>query len=373
MAGNLTLPPFRRTSTSIQLLAATNMTRGDGKRENQHYVPKLLLRNFISNPGAKRGSERIWAFNKETGIAFNPNIRGIAAQFGFYDLEDKDGVVSFEGSLCVLEDRVKPALDRIMAERSLANLTAEDRGWLPLFCAIQFLRVEQSREMARQLNEGLVQKIVQTGGDPARVDGFKVMDEADVKTHAITFMMESARDFADIITSKCFFLMEAPEEISFYIGDNPLVMHNRRDLRPYGNIGLAVPGIEIYLPVSPWLTVAMWDPTNLDEIAKHAEDYARSRRQFLLQRAMAGGHRSPDDEAELERMARKYQGIERLLGAARTGGACLLDPEEVTFANSLQVKSASKFVMSARNDFSLAQRMISDNPKYRSPPRIDFG
>jgi len=46
---------------------------------------------------------------------------------------------------------------------------------------------------------------------------------------------------------------------SFYLGDNPvLALNNTRDFGPYGNIGLAVPGIEIYLPLtSDLLAVCM--------------------------------------------------------------------------------------------------------------------
>ena len=48
-----------------------------------------------------------------------------------------------------------------------------------------------------------------------------------------------------------------------YISDNPLVMHNQKDFGPYGNIGLAVPGIEIYYPLSPNTILAYMCPLAL--------------------------------------------------------------------------------------------------------------
>lgn len=44
---------------------------GDGA-QNQHYVPKFILRNFLSN----EAKEQVTVFDKETGRCFPSNIKG---------------------------------------------------------------------------------------------------------------------------------------------------------------------------------------------------------------------------------------------------------------------------------------------------------
>jgi len=55
------------------------------------------------------------------------------------------------------------------------------------------------------------------------------------------------------------------------------------------------------------------------------------------------------------------------------GGEKIGSDEVVTFVNSLQVKYASRFVMSEVNNFGLVERMIQDNDKYRHGivPKLD--
>jgi hypothetical protein len=115
-------------------------------RQNQHYVPKLLLRNFASNLPAKRGKERIYVFDREKKCSFNPNIKNIAAEFGYYDLELPDGKVSFEDHLSKLETRATDVIEKIKKERSLARLDQDDWAWFAIFCANLFSRGQSHRE-----------------------------------------------------------------------------------------------------------------------------------------------------------------------------------------------------------------------------------
>ncbi|MGE9641640.1 DUF4238 domain-containing protein, partial [Escherichia coli] len=47
------------------------------------------------------------------------------------------------------------------------------------------------------------------------------------------------------LLSKDWYLLETRPEHPFYVSDNPVVLENRNDFGVYGNIGLAVPGIQI--------------------------------------------------------------------------------------------------------------------------------
>jgi Protein of unknown function (DUF4238) len=63
--------------------------------ENQHYVPRLLLKNF-SVP-LKR--DQLMAFDKQAEKTFLANITKISSEKGFYDIEVGDLIHSMEGSL----------------------------------------------------------------------------------------------------------------------------------------------------------------------------------------------------------------------------------------------------------------------------------
>lgn len=88
------------------------MARRDGKREITHYVPQMLLRFHAIDPCARRGSERIWCFDKKTGTVFCPNIRNIAAESRFYGVDLDDRYLNLEEPLSKLETKVSPILSR---------------------------------------------------------------------------------------------------------------------------------------------------------------------------------------------------------------------------------------------------------------------
>ncbi|MDV5280161.1 DUF4238 domain-containing protein [Leclercia adecarboxylata] len=50
------------------------------------------------------------------------------------------------------------------------------------------------------------------------------------------------------LLKKDWYLLETSPERPFYVSDNPVVLKNSNDFGPYGNLGLAVRGIQIYLP-----------------------------------------------------------------------------------------------------------------------------
>ncbi len=63
------------------------MAKGN-KTEDRHYVPKMLLRQFSSDP---KENEQIYIFDKHKDKKFLTHIRNIAAERGFYETEESDG------------------------------------------------------------------------------------------------------------------------------------------------------------------------------------------------------------------------------------------------------------------------------------------
>lgn len=101
-------------------------------------------------------------------------------------------------------------------------------------------------------------------------------DDDEVKYFVLRFLMQDLGNFADHVMSKHWVLMDTTPSMPFWIGDNPVAMHNHQDFGPYGNIGLALPGIEIYLPIHRKWTLCLWCPTLLDRM-KSQQREAQSR------------------------------------------------------------------------------------------------
>jgi Protein of unknown function (DUF4238) len=234
-------------------------------RENQHHVPKLLLRNFAIKKAGMRGAEQVHIFDKAKGTSFISNIRNVAAAFDFYDLDLGDETVSLESSLSDIEANAALVLQKGISQRSLANLSQAEQTWLLMFCTVQFMRTQSVREQLERLQKGVENHIRQMGLDPAEVDGCRPMSKADIKAATMQNLAASLRTHPAILASKVWFLLEANADAVFLIGDHPMTLHNDRQFGPYGNLGIAVPGIQIYLPITPTLTLAMWDDSILEE------------------------------------------------------------------------------------------------------------
>lgn len=310
-------------------------------RQNQHYVPKLLLRNFASNLPAKKGKEKIYVFDREKKCSFTPNIKNIAAEFGYYDLELPEGKISFEDHLGKIETSVADVIEKIKKDKSLAGLTVDDWAWFGVFCASLFTRGQSHREMIAGMEAAIRNKIRDVAKDSSADEAiFPRESEMSSKAFVLHQMIEGTKEFHTHFTNKVPILMEAPKGSVFYIGDNPISLHNAHDFSPYGNLGLAVEGIQIYLPITPQLTVAMFHPSILVEFSNDLKK---------IKAFSANG---------LNRQAIEH--TEALLIAAQNGSALQLTAENVMFNNSLQVSFSSRFVMSSRREFSLLERMLAD-------------
>lgn len=157
------------------------------------------------------------------------------------------------------------------------------------------------------------------------------------------FVSTSPQQFAVHFATKSWLLLAAKTNTPFIIGDNPVVMQNLPDadgLR--GTLGLAVQGIEIYLPLSPRRALAFWCPSHLDRF-----------------RAWAATTTNPTEEAfALE-----------VISSLEHGGPLQYREPEVLNFNSLQIVFAERFLFSALNDFSVAEEMIAKHPGLRGGPR----
>lgn len=315
----------------------------------QHYVPQFLLRGFTR--GKKK---RIHVFDKQTSSAFATKPSKIAAENQFYDVDVEGVTLTLEPWLSALESTSARILDRIRSAESLGELTAEDRAMLSAFIAIQHMRTRHFRSSVQFLGKVMAEQLTDMGADPNNLKEQLAMDEERVKVLTLSMMSTGAHDFGVHIFDKEWLLTRTVPSVPYIISDNPVTLHNQRDFGPYGNIGFAVPGIQIQLPVSDTLSLYLICPSITEEFRE------ADRR---IQQLWRLGSRAP---AQVEGLARKSR---RWMDALERGAPLDSTPENVQHHNSLQVLYAERWVFSPIDDFSLAERMIRENKAIRTGPR----
>jgi hypothetical protein len=139
-------------------------------KENQHYVPKMLLRSFSISDGARRGQEQVHVLDKSNSKTFIANIRNVAAAFEFYEAEMAGRVVNAAAILSELESHASAALRKVLSAGSVAVLDVEERMWLAAFCSAQFVRTQAARHRIGAMQDGVKAHIVRQGFDPAEAD-----------------------------------------------------------------------------------------------------------------------------------------------------------------------------------------------------------
>ena len=348
------------------------MARNDDKAEIQHYVPRMLLKRFAIP--RERGEPQIHVFDKLESRTFPTSIGNIAAEREYYNFEHARGKISIESSLSKLEEHADRAFSNILEHESLRDLPEEDRNWLRTFIATQQLRTPHFRQLLQDVDAGIRQKVERMGHDPEEVEGWKsIGDENELKLQANAFLSQSIEEFAESLKDKDVILLKTDLGHPFWISDNPVTMHNDNDFRPYGNIGLGVPGIQIYLPLSPTITLGFWCPTIANESSNVRDEVEKLRKHLLVDQTLG---RDVDQMGLANQIAELDACLETLTPthkALQEGTPVQCKEENVTFLNCLQVQSSNRFVISQIDSFDLAEQMISDNPKYRSGFRITIG
>lgn len=109
-------------------------------KQNQHYVPKFLLRNFVDTDG------RVFCFNKKTDGITKPPPKYAGSREGFNEFIIEGESVSFEERFQKIETRAAPVFRKIVEQNSLALVTQAERQAAADFIAIQCFRTNAFRE-----------------------------------------------------------------------------------------------------------------------------------------------------------------------------------------------------------------------------------
>ena len=320
--------------------------------KNQHYVPRFILRNFLVN----EAKEQVSVYDKHTDRVFTTSIDNIMAENRFHDFVFDGSHLSLEPAMTKLEQSVLPVYQRIIETRRL-DKTPDEKAALAFLIAFQFARTKGARHRLQEVHEQFSSKLRSMGINPEDLKGWEPATEATIKQADLEGLIDSLADFTTALLDKDFSLGEASPNRRFYLGDNPVCLNNARPAGSWGNIGLAVEGIEIYLPLSSSLMLCAWCPTLLCEIRATRQELFQKAKPQLLGLLLAGHITSDDMKNELDRLRGVHQPADELIDSIEAGRPHLSDGRNMDYYNSLQTANAyPTYVVCQRSDFELAKR-----------------
>ncbi|WP_394908091.1 DUF4238 domain-containing protein [uncultured Mesonia sp.] len=277
--------------------------------KNQHYVPQFLLKNFSS-----RGNKFIWAYDKNEKYSVQNQIKErpikkVASEEYFYDQFKNSKIGSYEYALQQAENESAPIIEKIIKTKNIIDLSEEERRTLSFFIILQNLRTKGQLLQTETSMETLSKQLK----DKANIE----IPNIDYKKIWFS-MLEKSTSFYEILMNKVWMLSESNN--SFLISDNPVTLQNTTDTSEIrGTLGLESFGIEIYLPLSPSLTLCLF----CEKLFKNS------------------GYN------------KKY--IPNL--------TC--EPENVENINSLQIAYSERFIFSHKNEFELVKKQLKNALQHR--------
>jgi hypothetical protein len=330
--------------------------------QNQHYVPKFILRNFLGEPG----KEQVHVFSKSKSKGFTTSIKNIFAERRFHEFRiDENYMASFEESICRVEDKLLPTYRTILEQRRLDG-SPEQRVLLGMLMAFQFLRTRAQRDQFVHVEQQLAGHLKRMGSSLEDVDGYEPFTEDTLKIQHIRFIRKAMEEFTNTIAVKDFVLIEAHSGRSFYLSDNPVNINNSQpQVGPFGNMGLACKGIEVYMPLSADLVLCAWCPSILERMRKEHIESERKLATFMLSSAMTNVSNAALVARNLEQFRQHRAKIDETLRRVKDGIPLAASSENMDYQNGLQVSQASEHVICKTANFDLAKRFMKDFPDSR--------
>jgi hypothetical protein len=277
----------------------------------QHYIPQFYLRKFFSRKTSK--DSYIYLFDKMTQQINEPNVKDVAAERGFYDFLSESGEkISIDSFFNNVESKAQAAIQAVI-ENPDTSVLSEYKELLSVFFMLQENRTKVLQDINIQINDGLNQKIGQND-----ILSPKITDD-NLKEFQANYLTEMLPSLVTELLKMNWTLISNKTEKPFWTSDHPVFRYNPI---PNGNLGLKSPGIQLHIPINPWTAIIICDPNTYSN--QNSKIFAESL--------------------------------------------------HIEFNNSQQVINSRRYLFSSKNDFTLAQEMISKNEILSNPnrPRLIF-
>jgi hypothetical protein len=318
----------------------------------QHTVPRFLLENFAISSEKKKRGKQVFALNKRTRQAIKMNVNNATVHSRFYNLHNQPETVSLESLLCLYEGSASTVIRKLISTKNIRNLSEEERSVLARFVTVQRLRARGEYENQKHMAQGLYNAIKLKGIISEELDHYFSDENFELNTKSNFLDQIADCDFeVSVILGKEWLLFETTPDRPFYISDNPVTMYNETEFSDRSNTGIALPGIQIYLPLSTTLVLAMVCPSLNDKL--------REERDLIYKYFVS--HRSGEQLNVFERLSFLKDILDRRL--------VNIEGWRLSHLNNLQVWRAEQFIFSSLDDFERVRNLIDDCPELVDGPR----
>jgi hypothetical protein len=307
-------------------------------QENQHWVPKFLIRNFVDTDG------RVYCLDVQTDEVTKPPPKRAASKVGFNDFLIDGKLVSFEDELEKIETQAAPILARIVRLGSTAWLNMTQRNRVAKFVAAQSFRTE------------------------AFYKGLGVEISREQFGAVFAQLWRSAFLVSEEVKRRRWVAMVVSHEGVFYLGDNPVVLQHAEKPSSCEPLGFDIAGVEMFLPLAPKIALYMPCRTTSEQIVSGYKT-ALSLHRYVRSATLVGSPLAATLPDPLDLTQRVLRNAHDLYQALTTGVAVPAAPENVENLNYLQCSWAYAAIYSNQRDFAFAKRVFRESPQYRKTPR----
>ncbi len=318
----------------------------------QHTVPRFLLENFAISSEKKKRAKQVFALNKQTRKVLKMSVNDATVHSRFYNLHDQPSIVSLESLLCLYEGSGATVVRKLISTKNIRGLSEEERNALARFVAVQHLRARGEYENQRHTALGLYHAIKSRGIISEEVENYFSNENFEQNTKGNFLNQIADSDFEmSIILGKEWLLFETTLDRPFYISDNPVTMYNEADFDDRSNTGIALLGIQIYLPLSATLMLAMVCPSLHDKLKEERDLIYK-----LIVNNIGGKQLNV-----FERLDFLKDMLDRRL--------VNIEDWRLIHLNNLQVWRAEHFIFSSLDDFDRVKNLIDECPELVGGPR----
>lgn len=302
-------------------------------QQNQHYVPKFLLKNFVDSDG------KVFCLNKKTDQITKRPPKYAGSRINFNEFIVAGEAVSFEERFQKVETRAAPAFRKIIESCSLAFTTRDERQKISDFIAIQGFRTEAFREgLGADVDNGELGLILE-----------RLWESSFLASHEIE--------------RRKWLLMKIGSQDNFYLGDNPFVLQHTTNPEAAQTLGIDIKGVEAYLPITPKLALYMPCRTTTSEIINGYQNAILLRSQ-CLRHLMRG---TPSDllSTGLVEANKVITSAKPFYESVISGAVLPVTHENIENLNYLQCAWAYESVFSSSKDYTFAKHVLLNTPQYR--------
>jgi len=320
--------------------------------KKQHTVPRFLLNNFGIKKKGKR--KQLFTFDKKNEKSYPQSVNDASTRNTFYNLREHPEKASLEPILGIYETKAAPIIEKIVSGRNISQLTEDEKIILATFTAVQRARSFGELEKINHSVRAIASKLERIGATKSQVEEQLGHEDSAERKNLFLKMILDQTDVITHLMNKDWILYETDKGNPYYISDNPVTLYNDIDMGPYANLGFALKGIQVHLPICTTLTLAFTCPSIAEKVLKAKQ---QAEQLIAMQYILSTKFEIPTGVIDYGK-------------AYENGTPKKQTPDNVRFLNSLQVKFSEQYIYCEKNKFSLAKEMISDDSRYKSGIRM---